>query len=417
MATARIPEAFRDLFRPARHKAFYGGRGSGKSHSFAAALALQAAKTPLRVLCAREIQKSVKESAKRLIEDKIAELGLSSVFKSTDAEIRGANGSRFFFAGLRSNPEAIKSMEGLDRVWVEEADRVSQRSVDLLVPTVRKPGSELWWAWNPQNEFDPVDLMFRGKHPPPDAVVRRVSWADNPWFPEVLRAEMAHDLATDPDKHAHVWLGEYRRVAEGAYYARLLSQALAQGRIGRVPVDPALEVWTAWDLGVGDATAIWLAQVVGREVRLVDYVENSGVGLEWYARALRERGHVYAPLVLPHDAMARELGTGKSRAEMLEALGFKVRIAPRLGVADGIEAVRRLLPRTWIDAGACGPGLKALGEYHERVDERRRVGLGPRHDWSSHAADALRYLAVAVEEPRVARAKREGERGLGGWMG
>jgi phage terminase large subunit len=177
-------------------------------------------------------------------------------------------------------------------------------------------------------------------------------------------------------------------------------------------------VHAAFDLGIADATAIWLAQFVGREIRLIDYIENSGVALDWYARALRERPYLYAPLILPHDARARELGSGKSRAEMLEGLGFAVRIAPRIGVADGIEAVRRLLPRAWIDAARCEAGLRALRDYRERSDPKRRVALGPLHDWTSHPADAMRYLMTAYEEPQAARkARTVGRTGGGGWMG
>lgn len=224
-----------------------------------------------------------------------------------------------------------------------------------------------------------------------------------------LRAEMSED------EYARELETSFEAAVEGSYYARLLTQSEVDGRIGSVPHDPGLEVHAAWDLGIADSTCIWLAQFVGREVRLIDYIENNGVALDWYARALREKPYTYAPLILPHDAQARELGTGKSRVEMLEGLGFKSRLAPRLSVEDGIEAVRRMLPMTWIDAKRCDVGLRAIREYREKRDEKRRVSLGPLHDWSSHAADALRYLSVAYEEPRQARKARE--RIATGWMG
>jgi hypothetical protein len=173
-------------------------------------------------------------------------------------------------------------------------------------------------------------------------------------------------------------------------------------------------------LGIGDSTAIWLAQFCGREIRLIDYIENNGEALSWYAKALRERHtYTYAPLILPHDAKARELGTGKSRVEMLEDMNFQTRIAPRLGPEDGIEAVRRLLPRTWIDAEKCDVGLRAIRDYREKIDAKRRISLGPLHDWTSHAADALRYLMTAYEEPEVPQASsgRRAYRGAGSWMG
>lgn len=231
---------------------------------------------------------------------------------------------------------------------------------------------------------------------------------------DLLRAEMSED------EFAREMETSFEAAIEGAYYARLLSEAETSTpkRIASVPHDPGLEVHAAWDLGIGDSTAIWLAQFVGREIRLIDYIENNGVALSWYAKALRDRHtYSYAPLILPHDAQARELGTGKSRVEMLEDLGFKTRIAPKLGPEDGIEAVRRMLPRTWIDAAKCDVGLRAIRDYREKVDPKRRVSLGPLHDWTSHAADALRYLMTAYEEPQIAKAKQRPYAGAGGWMG
>jgi hypothetical protein len=227
-----------------------------------------------------------------------------------------------------------------------------------------------------------------------------------------LKAELS------ADEYAREMETSFDAAIAGAYYAEALTRAEEEGRIGRVAHDPAAEVHAAFDLGIGDATAIWLAQFVGREIRLIDYIENSGVALDWYARALRERPYAYAPLILPHDAKARELGTGKSRMEMLQGLGFGVRLAPSLGPLDGIEAVRRLLPRTWIDAARCEPGLRALRDYREKIDPKRRISLGPLHDWTSHPADALRYLMTAYEEPEVGRRAKAGARGRAGeWMG
>ena len=248
------------------------------------------------------------------------------------------------------------------------------------------------------------------------------------WYALRLKASETGLIATEElaALKAELSADEYARELEtsfdaaiaGAYYAATLTAAEGEGRVGRVAHDPAAEVHAAFDLGIADSTAIWLAQFVGREIRLVDYIENSGVALDWYARALRERPYVYAPLILPHDALARELGTGRSRVEMLQGLGFSVRIAPRIGVADGIEAVRRLLPRTWIDAGRCETGLRALRDYREKADPKRRIALGPLHDWTSHAADALRYLMTAYDEPEAERKARAAGRGqTQGWMG
>ena len=396
-AVVRIPEAFEGLFRPARYKAFYGGRGSAKSHSFAAALVIMAAQREMRILCAREIQKSIKDSVKRLIDDKIAECSLGHFYRSTETEIVGANGSRFLFAGLRTNPDSIKSMEGLDVAWVEEAARVSQRSLDLLKPTLRADGSELWFSWNPESEFDPVDAMFRGASgAPPNSVVREVSWRDNPFFPAVLAGEREWDFASNPEKAAHVWEGAYQTFVEGAYYGALLGEARKAGRIGDTPVAAEEPVETWWDLGHSDATAIWFVQAVGREFRVIDYYESNGVGLDHYAAELLSKTYRYSRHVLPHDAQAHELGTNLTRQETLRRLmpGHMFMIAPRQSVDDGINAVREILPKCWFRAEQCSAGLKALGAYHEKIDADRRVGLGPEHDWSSHGADAFRYGAL-----------------------
>ena len=240
----RIPVAFQELFVPSRYKAYYGGRGSAKSHSLATALLLKLAQQPLRWLCCREIQVSIRDSVKRLLDDKISDLGLHSYFKSTDSEIVGANGSLILFAGLRSDPYKVKSTEGLDGAWVEEANTVSQRSLDLLIPTVRgleevlgagldgydenepfrEGDPEIWFSWNPGQPTDPVDAKFRGKRGAPHSIVREVSWRDNPWFPRVLRAELEHDRKTDPEKFAHIW--------DGAYWSRAEARVFKNWRVG-----------------------------------------------------------------------------------------------------------------------------------------------------------------------------------------
>jgi phage terminase large subunit len=225
-SSVRLPEAFKFLWSekaddglPVRYRAAHGGRGSAKSHSFAQALILKAAAKPLRVGCYREIQKSIRDSVKRLLDDKIRDSGLGEFFESTDTEIRGLNGSLFIFNGLRTNPDAVKSTEGLDIAAVFEANKVSQRSWDLLIPTVRKVGSEIWAEWNPEFETDPVDVMFRGKDgAPPGSIVREVNWSANPFFPEVLRQELEWDRKRDPEKYDHIWLGGYQRHSEARVF-------------------------------------------------------------------------------------------------------------------------------------------------------------------------------------------------------
>jgi phage terminase large subunit len=215
-----FPEAFVELFQPASYKGYFGGRGSAKSHSIATALLLVGAgEEPKRILCAREIQNSIKDSVKRLFDDKIAsDPRLSKLYFSTQNEIRGANGTLILFKGLRTNADSVRSTEGLDIVWIEEANTVSEASLRLLAPTVRKKGSEQWFTWNPRYETDPCDRLLR-KNPPPGSIVRKVSWLDNPWFNETrLPEELEWDRQRDPDKYAHVWLGEYLRNSEARVF-------------------------------------------------------------------------------------------------------------------------------------------------------------------------------------------------------
>ncbi len=214
----QLPKWSDVLWSDHRHIALWGGRGGGKSRSVASALVLQAAEEPRRILCAREVQRSIKDSVKRLLDDEIERCGLRDFFVSTETEIRGKNGSLFIFVGLRGNASGVKSYEGITDCWVEEAQNVSQGSIDTLVPTIRQPGSRLIWTWNPDLETDPVDVMFRGEATPPNAVVRPVQWSDNPWFPEVLQAELEYDRSRDTDKYLHIWEGRYRRNSEARVF-------------------------------------------------------------------------------------------------------------------------------------------------------------------------------------------------------
>lgn len=214
----QLPRWAHKLRTPSRYKALYGGRGAGKSRSVATELVIRAANQPERILCAREVQRSIKDSVKRLLDDEIDRMNLRSLYTSTESEIRCANGSLFLFAGLRGNAAGIKSLEGVTIAWTEEASAVSQASLETLVPTIRAPNSELWFTWNPDLETDPIDAMFRGEHPPPDTIACKVNYDDNPWFPDVLRKEMEWDRERDPEKYAHIWRGEYRRNSEARVF-------------------------------------------------------------------------------------------------------------------------------------------------------------------------------------------------------
>lgn len=401
--TAEIPEAFEGLLEPHRYKVFYGGRGGAKSQTFAIVLLLMGMQKPIRVLCAREVQKSIKDSVKRLLDDEISRLGLGGFYTSLEAEIRGANGTLFVFYGLH-NMSSLKSMKGLTYCWVEEAESISDRSLDILRPTIREPGSELWFSFNPEHVHSPIWQQFIVGRPE-DALVKKVTWRDNPWFPDVLDEERRHCLQADPDKYDWIWEGNPRVIAEGSYYGKLLQQAEQDGRIGKVPCEPQLLVNTAWDLGMSDSTAIWFFQhlPVGHmgEWRFIDYYEASGEGLAHYAEVLARKGYRYGVHLAPHDIAVRELGTGRSRLETARNLGINFAAVKNLPIMDGIEAARQVLGAAWFDRDKCAKGLNCLYGYRREYDDARAAYRDyPLHDWTSHGADAFRYAAVGYQRPQ-----------------
>lgn len=418
----RTAKVFAPLLRPSRYKGTYGGRGSGKSHFYADQLVARAVAQPgLRAVCIREVQRTLEQSVKRLIEDKLERYDPPG-FDVLRSEIKTPGGGIVVFAGMQDHTAAsIKSLEGFDIAWFEEAQTSSQRSLDLLRPTIRKPGSELWFSWNPENDTDPVDRFFRGPTPPPGAVVVKANWSDNPWLPQELRDEMAHDRA-DQDKFAWVWEGAYRKAVDGAYFAEGLRHAENEGRVTLCSRDPAPPVRAFFDLGMSDSTAIWVAQWVGQRIVWLDYIEGAGQPLSYYTNELRARGWAGVECVLPHDGAQRDLISGHRYSDHLRAAGFEnVRVIPNQGRGAAmlrIEAGRRLFPRMVFDIDKTRTGRKLLSLYHEKKHKETGVGLGPDHDSASHCADAFGLGCIAYEEPKVRQAPRAGEyRGEGGWMG
>lgn len=411
---------------PARYKGAWGGRGSGKSHFFAGLLIEDSlAEKGTRSVCIREVQKSLKESAKRLLEDKLTEyrLGEADGFKVFREVIETPGDGLIAFQGMQDHTaESVKSLEGFKRAWVEEAQTLSSRSLSLLRPTIRAEGSELWFSWNPRRKADPVDVMLRGTEKPTGASVVRANWSDNPWFPSVLEDERQDCLRLTPDQYDHIWEGGYATVLSGAYYAQALAEAKTQGRIGNVAKDPLMRIRAFWDLGgrgmKSDATAIWIAQFIGREIRVLDYYEAVGQPLAAHIEWLRSRKYDKALCVLPHDGAPVNPVADASWQTALEAAGFEVEVVPNQGAGAArqrIEAGRRLFPSIWFNEATTAGGRDALGWYHEKMDEDRNIGLGPEHDWSSHGADAFGLMCVAYEPPREKKAASV--QSAGSWMG
>jgi len=408
---------FVPLLAPARYKAAWGGRGSGKSHFFATlAVRETAAKKGTLLICVREVQKTLRESAKRLIEHKLAQynLGEADGYRVYDDRIKTPGDGLIGFIGMQDHTaDSIKSLEGYSRAWVEEAQTLSQRSLDLLRPTIREQNSEIWFSWNPTRRSDPVDALFRAGNAPTGAVVVKTSWRDNPWWNSTLEQERQDSLVNQPDQYGHTWEGEYARILTGAYYAASLTAMRGDGRLSHVAADPLMQYRAFWDIGgtgaKADHTVIWIAQFVGREIRVLDYYEAQGQPLATHVQWLRDSGYDKALMVLPHDGAAHDKVYAVSYEGALQQAGFSVQVVPNQGraaAAARIEAARRLFPRIWINEPSCMPGVDALGAYHAKRDEERMIDLGPEHDWSSHAADAFGMLCVAYEEPSVKKHDR-----------
>jgi phage terminase large subunit len=405
MINITIPDVFKELFQPKRYKCFYGGRGGAKSHAFARALIVMGMQKKMRIVCAREIQKNIKASVHTLIADIIRTHELTYFYEIQEAVIKGKNGTEIMFSGLKHNSTGIKSLEGSDVWWVEEAENVSASSWEILIPTVRKEGSEIWVSFNTKNISDPTYQNFVARQSD-DILCKKVSWRDNPYFPEVLNKERLRLEKEDPEAYAHIWEGEPDTRKSGVVYAKEMAKAREEGRICSVPYDPAFEVFTAWDLGYGkgNATSIWFLQFVGRELRWLEYYEAEGEFIPHFAEVIKSRPYNYMAQghYLPHDGAAANV-RGASVPQQLSQLGIQTTVLPRasneLQIAAERESLSAILAYSVFDEKKTKDGVFALETYHFKWDEERgKFSNKPYHDWSSNPADAARYAAVAVSK-------------------
>jgi phage terminase large subunit len=396
-----FPQKLAFLFEPCRYKVCYGGRGGAKSWGIARALLILGAKSPLRILCAREFQTSIKDSVHKLLCDQIDSMGLTGFYEITDKSIRGKNGTEFFFVGLRNNVTNVKSIEGVDKCWVEEAQTVSKTSWNTLIPTIRKEESEIWVSFNPELDTDETYQRFV-LNSPANCKVVKINWSDNPWFPETLRLEK--DALRDRDIEAYntVWEGLCRQTVDGAIFAREIQMAELEERITRVAYDATKPVHAVFDLGWSDATAIWFVQFIGMETRLIRYIEDSQKTISDYLAKMQTYGYVYDTLWLPHDAENKTLAAaGRSIDQIVRAAGYKTKIIPRTPIVDSINAARTLFRNCWFDRENCYDGLQCLRHYRYDVDpETKQFSKQPLHDNYSHGADAFRMLGLVVNEPK-----------------
>lgn len=417
---AEFPEKLAGLFEPHPFKVLYGGRDGCKSWSIARALLILGTQKPLRILCARETMDSIRESVHQLLTDQISNLGLESFYKPLQSEIRGLNGTEFVFAGLRKQTVgSLKSYEALDICWVEEASVVSKRSLTILLPTIRKPGSEIWFSLNPDLETDAVyqDFVI---NPPKGSFVCKISYHDNKWLSQESKDKINTLQERDPDLFHHVYEGATRSTVEGAIYKAEIRAAELAGRIREVPYDPMMPVDTFWDLGFADRVSVWAAQRTPFEIRILRYFEGDHQAIDYYLREMQTWGYVFGTCFLPWDGGTRSLGTGKSIEELMRLKGFKVRVNRQLSVADGINATRTIFPQLYFDASMCADGLQYLRRYQWGPATALGVPRStPLHDDASHPADALRTLAVGIKE--TARERKEspnlqGFHSSDGWM-
>ncbi len=420
-----FPPAYRALFQNNwRYIVYYGGRGGGKSWAVADALLILGTQNTLRILCARELQISIADSVHRLLCDRIEALGLTAFYRITQKSLEGINGTIFLFKGIRHNSTEIKSTEGIDICWVEEAEKVSRNSWEVLIPTIRKEGSRIIVTFNTKNITDATYERFI-LHKRENTYVRKVSWRDNPFFPEVLNKERLDMLARDPEAYAHIWEGEPDTRYSGGVYAIQMARAAADGRMRKNLYDPELPVHTAWDLGRKDSTAIWFWQKAGLEIRLVDYYENNlkddinhyieqlygrrliiksrnpvnGIVTGWIlgepvANAVHRSGWKYGKHYVPHDAANKLLAAGgRSIVQQAYALGVKMWVVAATSQQNGIDAAKLTIGFSWFDEIRCAYGIRCLNNYHTAWDEdKQRFGDTPVHDWSSDCADAYEII-------------------------
>jgi len=420
MSTLKIDtaEVFEPLLVPSRYKGAWGGRGSGKSHFFGGLLVEDSLAAPgdtgegLRSVCIREVQKDLAQSSKALIEGKLKQFGLgeSDGFKVFRDVIQTPKDGIIIFKGMQDyTAESIKSLEDFKRAWWEEAQSASLTSLNLLRPTIRATGSELWFSWNARRKVDPVDIMLRGLNLPTGATVVKANWRDNPWFAGTeLEQERLDCLRTQPDQYNHIWEGDYIQAQSGAYWAKQLNAARLENRIGKVSADPLMTIRAYFDIGgtgaKADACAIWIVQFVGREIRVLNYYEAVGQELGEHLAWLRSNGYEKALCILPHDGKTNDKVYRVSYESAIREAGFNVRVEKNIGTGAAsirVEAVRRVFSSCWFNESTTTTGREALGWYHEKRDDARGIGLGPDHDWSSHGADAFGLMAVDYEKHKT----------------
>lgn len=397
-----------------------GGRGSGKTRSFAKMTAVRgymwsSAGREGILLCGRQFMNSLDDSSLEEIKAAIrSEPWLEEHYDIGEKYVRTKDGRvSYKFTGLDRNIDSVKSKSRILLCWVDEAEPVTEEAWMKLIPTLREEDSELWLTWNPERKKSATNKRFGATNDPRTKIVT-INWRDNPWFPKILDRVRLKDFNERPDQYDHVWEGDYKTIVEGAYYAQALSVAKSEGRVCKVTADPLMDLRLVCDIGgtgkKSDAFSIWVMQFVGREIRCLNYYEAIGQPIGHHLQWMRENKYTTgnSRIILPHDGDNNDRVYDVSYRSAFEEAGYDVDVIPNQGTGAAkirIEVARRLFPRIWFDEEKCAAGIEALGFYHEKRDEERGVGLGPDHDWSSHGSDAFGLGCIAYEEPQTITAR------------
>lgn len=393
----QFPEKLQCLFKPKRYKILYGGRGGAKSWGITRALLIKGMQRKMLIVCCREIQDSIEESVHRLLVNQIEAMGLQAVYTVQKNKIFSVtNGTEFVFEGLKHRVDSIKSLEGADIVWVEEAYNVSHETWMKLIPTVRKPDSEIWISFNPELDTDNTYIRFV-VDPPPNATVCEMNWRDNPWFPDVLRDEMLSLKSKNYDEYLHVWEGKTVQMLEGAVYKVELRKLTEEKRICRVPPDDYRPVDVFCDLGWSDYTSLWFIQKCAMDFRVLKSYQSQFQKWDHYLKYIQDTGYRIGRVFIPHDGKSKNIQTGKSIEDITKAT-YKTVVVPITGLKEGINMVRTVLPQCYFDEAGTQDGLQALRHYKYEKKTDVSFTQEPKHDNASHFADAFRTFAVGFRE-------------------
>ncbi len=424
----KFPKAYKLLNEPFRYKVFYGGRAAARSWTFSRKLLIRGTTKPLLILCTRELQKSIRDSVHRLLRNQIELLQLSSFYNVTDTKITGINGTEFIFLGTKHNASEIKSLEGVDICWIEEAHAITQDSWDIIDPTIRKEGSEIWISYNTRFKFDTIHKMFVVDRPPPSSLVLKTSYEkDNPYKNDVLTQQMETMKEKDYEKYLHIWAGELKTLATGAIFGKQITEVKKSNRLLRIPVEKNAQVYTFSDVGKNDPSAYWLMQKIGPEHRFIDFYQNRLEDIEHYVKVLKAFGYNYAMHFFPHDAFHNRLGMRLNIAEQFEAGGIRPveKVQCTNDKTDAIELGRSEMSHCYFHQGDDGDkelgdcegyvswlpegmqtraqrmekGWEILCNYRYKYDDDNdSFQQRPHHDWASHGADAYMTYAQGFRE-------------------